>query len=300
MYLPKVTNVGECLLTCQAGLTDVYMPIVSVVRYADFWGCSALSSVDFPCVESVFGHGSYGAFERCGVQAASFQACNTFGDRAFFSCYSLMSLYALGNVVASLPSQRAFWSSPMSLSSYTGSFGSIYVPEWLYSSYVSAANWSVYSSRMASVPLSVGSVAPLSLSVAHANGVTITLLEIEDDVATVNMTESSSGHEGICLEMPTEEDETYVLEFELRFKDTTFTSSYVVGFKVTNTPWTSYSDYTWCPNNIPRDLESHRHRWVFRSVGDRVYLSFEFDGLSDRTNTLESRDLTIRKARWDL
>jgi len=53
--------------------------------------------------------------------------------------------------VATLNHVNAFYSTPMSLSSYTGSFGSIYVPASLVNAYKSATNWATYSSRITAI-----------------------------------------------------------------------------------------------------------------------------------------------------
>ena len=56
------------------------------------------------------------------------------------------------NRIVSLGNKNAFYNTPMSKSTYTGSFGSIYVPASLVNSYKTATNWSTYSARITSIP----------------------------------------------------------------------------------------------------------------------------------------------------
>ena len=62
-----------------------------------------------------------------------------------------MSLYLLGSSLVILSNKNAFSGTPMSLSTYTGSFGSIYVPASLLASYKAATNWTTYSKRFVGV-----------------------------------------------------------------------------------------------------------------------------------------------------
>ena len=98
---------------------------VSTVRYYAFWGCSALTAVSFP-------------------------ECTYIGSYTFHNCRSLLSLYLAGHSVAQLDNASAFTGTPMS-KSVSGTYGSIFVPASLYSDYIIANNWSVYSSRFVSV-----------------------------------------------------------------------------------------------------------------------------------------------------
>lgn len=110
-----------------------------------FQGCSSLSSVSFPSVASV---GNY-AFQNCrSLTTVSLPKVGYVGNYAFSSCSALMSLYILRSSNAILAGSSAFLNTPMVDSTYTGSFGSIYVPASLVSDYKAANNWSVYSDRI--------------------------------------------------------------------------------------------------------------------------------------------------------
>ena len=60
-----------------------------------------------------------------------------------------MKLYLLSTSVVTLSNKNAFTLTPMSNSTYTGNFGSIYVPMSLVSAYKTATNWATYSARIA-------------------------------------------------------------------------------------------------------------------------------------------------------
>jgi hypothetical protein len=57
----------------------------------------------------------------------------------------------MNSSVCVLSDRYAFGGTPLSSSSLTGTFGSIYVPASLYNAYKTAANWSFYSARFVSV-----------------------------------------------------------------------------------------------------------------------------------------------------
>ena len=93
-------------------------------------------------------------FARCSsLTTVSFPSAKYISTSAFYRCYNLLSFYLMGSSVASLANVNAFASTPISnyTSSTGGVHGSIFVPASLYNSYLTAANWSLYSSRIVSV-----------------------------------------------------------------------------------------------------------------------------------------------------
>jgi hypothetical protein len=54
--------------------------------------------------------------------------------------------------VVTLSGAAVFTSTPMSNSTYTGEFGSIYVPASLVDAYKSATNWTTYANRITALP----------------------------------------------------------------------------------------------------------------------------------------------------
>lgn len=110
-----------------------------------FFSCSALTTVSFPSVTII---GNY-AFQNCSaLTTVSFPNATSIGTSAFYGCRALTTAVFLASSVAVLGNVSAFRSTPMSNSTYTGSFGSIYVPASLVSDYKVAANWSAFAARI--------------------------------------------------------------------------------------------------------------------------------------------------------
>ena len=145
---PAVTQLfASTFYNCTA-LNSVYCPAVINIQQYAFNRCLSLTSVSFPLVSQI---GNY-AFYRCsGLATASFPAVTSIGSSAFYSCIGLVSLYMLGSSMASLGSKNAFFYTPMDDSTYTGNFGSIYVPASLVSEYQAASNWSYYADRITAI-----------------------------------------------------------------------------------------------------------------------------------------------------
>ena len=94
--------------------------------------------------------------ERCNALSTvtlNWTSATQISNRAFSQCYNLLSFYLLGPTVLPLQNINAFATTP--ISNYTtstgGVYGSIYVPESLYSSYITATNWATYSARFVSM-----------------------------------------------------------------------------------------------------------------------------------------------------
>jgi len=116
------------------------------MNYA-FANCYSLASINIPNASKI---GSC-AFSSCtGLVWASFPKCSSFYSSAFYGCAKLESLYLFCYSIPNL-AINAFYATPLSSSKYLGHFGSIYVRESLYSSYITATNWRYYSSRIVSM-----------------------------------------------------------------------------------------------------------------------------------------------------
>lgn len=143
----SVTSIGDYAFYGCSALTTASFPTATSIGSNAFRYCSALTTASFPNITSI---GHY-AFHGCSSLAtASFPNVTRIGNYAFQLCSKLSSLYFMGSMVASLGA-GAFFSTPMSVSTYLGYFGSIYVPASLLTAYRTAANWSVYSSRFVGV-----------------------------------------------------------------------------------------------------------------------------------------------------
>lgn len=120
--------------------------ITSIGDYA-FYGCSSLSTVNLPNVITI---GS-SAFRYCtALGAIELPKAESIGSLAFAGCTSLSSVSLYGSTIISI-GINIFYSTPIANSSFTGAFGSIYVPTSLVASYQVATNWSQYSERFVGV-----------------------------------------------------------------------------------------------------------------------------------------------------
>lgn len=78
----------------------------------------------------------------------SFPSASSIGSYAFCKCSNLSTINLLSTSVCTLINSNAFFATPIQYSSYTGSYGSIFVPESLVSDYKVASGWSYYSDRI--------------------------------------------------------------------------------------------------------------------------------------------------------
>lgn len=145
--LPNINTVGSNAFNgCTSMLTASIPKVTRVYHYA-FNNCNSLASIDLPKCSYIYSN----AFANCiklskvniGVDASS---CHI-ESSAFYNCNSLTNFTILTPDVAVLK-KSVFVSTPMSNSTYTGSFGSIYVPASLVNSYKAASNWSYYADRI--------------------------------------------------------------------------------------------------------------------------------------------------------
>ena len=127
MGLTGVTGIG---LKGQQNLKYASLPSCTAITAQAFAGCYSLKQFAVPSTASI-------------IYAS-----------AFLNCSSLMSLLLLReSAITVLSNVNAFANTPLSVS-VNGVYGSIYVPEGLYQSYITATNWSIYKNRIVSVPLS--------------------------------------------------------------------------------------------------------------------------------------------------
>ena len=147
--LPAATTIGNYAFCSCYSLTSVSLPVATTIGSSAFYNCSSLTSVNLPVATTI---GNYAFYNCSSLTSVSLPAATTIGDDAFRYCYNLLSLYLLGSSILTLQGSSAFWSTP--ISGYTtatgGVYGSIYVPSSLYNSYLTATNWSIFSSRFVS------------------------------------------------------------------------------------------------------------------------------------------------------
>lgn len=128
VVLPTMVTCGSYVFTDCVSLTDVSLPQLGTLGIATFNKCLNLSMISLP-------------------KASIIQRS------AFASCYHLLSLYLMSNSRVYLNNSSAFNSTPIGgyTASTGGVYGSIFVPASLYSDYLTANYWSLYSDRFVSV-----------------------------------------------------------------------------------------------------------------------------------------------------
>ena len=143
---------GNAFSHCKR-LASISFPICSYIGVSAFFNCQTLTSVSFPACTSM----ENGAFRSCTrLTSADFGGNSTVSkcviySSVFLSCKSLTNLTLRYSIVATLSNINTFTDTPMSLSTLTGSFGSIYVPLSLVDAYKAATNWATYADRITAI-----------------------------------------------------------------------------------------------------------------------------------------------------
>ena len=146
---PACTSVGGSAFQYCNTLTNINFPVCRSIGTYAFTGCDSLTSIVFPACASI----GMSAFNSCAsLTNATFPECSYIGNYAFYSCPNLVTLKLDYSSVATLGGISVFTKTPMSASSYTGTFGSIYVPASLVDAYKSATNWTTYANRITALP----------------------------------------------------------------------------------------------------------------------------------------------------
>lgn len=142
-------DVGEGAFNSCTSLVSISLPICSNVRTIAFRGCTALASISMASCRKI----GNSAFASCtSLSAVNAGTCGYIGSYAFSYCTSLVSLDLSG--VPSVPTigASAFYRTPIGgYSASAGRYGSVYVPSSLWSSFITAPNWSSISARIVSV-----------------------------------------------------------------------------------------------------------------------------------------------------
>ena len=142
---PVCTSIGSNTFYSCRSLTSINFPVCTSIGSSAFCYCVELPAVKFPACTII---GNY-AFSFCSkLTSGNFPVCTSIGGSAFYSCSKLTNLTLGASSVATLANARVFYSTPMSISTLTGSFGSIYVPHPLVNLYKSATNWTTYANRI--------------------------------------------------------------------------------------------------------------------------------------------------------
>ena len=146
---PACTSIGAYVFDDCTSLTTVSFPVCTSINYGGFSYCTSLTTVSFPACTSI---GTY-AFHNCSsLTTVSFPACTSIGSSAFNYCRKLISLYLTGSNLCNLLNSNAFSTTPIGgYSASAGTYGSIYVPASMLTSYQTATNWTYFSSRFVGI-----------------------------------------------------------------------------------------------------------------------------------------------------
>lgn len=143
---PKCTLLNNQAIQACSSLQTISLPLCSVIGASAFQQDIVLQEINLPACNYIMSY----AFSNCTrMSKVILPTCSKLsGANIFIRCYSLSQLYLLSSSVCSLTNTNAFQNTPMSVSSYLGYYGSIYVPSSLVDAYKSATNWSYYSDRI--------------------------------------------------------------------------------------------------------------------------------------------------------
>ena len=145
---PVVTWISDNAFNDCISLTTADFPIAKIIGSSAFYQCSGLTTVSFP--EATFIN--FNAFYKCTSLTTVNAAAPIIGSSAFYNCYNLKSLYLTGSSLCTLSNSNAFTSTPIGgYSTSAGTYGNIYVPASLLTSYQTATNWTYFSSRFVGI-----------------------------------------------------------------------------------------------------------------------------------------------------
>lgn len=128
--LPNCAEIGSSAFDYCASLTTISIPECLRLVNLAFNNCTQLSKISLPKVKKIY-------------------------PQVFTGCISLTVVDLTQNSNIIDLGTNAFSTTPMVNSTYTGNFGSIYVPSSLYSQYIVATNWSNISARITSTSVPV-------------------------------------------------------------------------------------------------------------------------------------------------
>lgn len=143
--LPVCATVDRNAFGYCRNLSSVSLPACTSVASYAFAGCSALTAISLPACEYI----GMSAFQSCSALSVAYlNACLSMSG-VFGNCRALMSVYMLASSVCSIGAST-FYHTPMLNSTYTGSYGSVFVPSSLYADYIVSNYWSGIADRITS------------------------------------------------------------------------------------------------------------------------------------------------------
>ena len=156
VYLPSCGRIGSSAFAGCTSLSEISLPSCSFVADRGFYYCRSLQRVNLPSCTTLYYSYCFGVCDS--LSAAFLPKCTTIGASAFIYCLSLTELYLteVSNATWVIGTD-AFYNTPMVDSTLTGVYGSIYVPQSLYSDFVASSVWTSVSSRIVSVTVAEAS-----------------------------------------------------------------------------------------------------------------------------------------------
>lgn len=135
----EITTVATYAFCSCSNLTRVNLPVTTVLESRAFQGCSKLTSVSVPSLQEI---GRF-AFSMCYLLSSiELPSVTSIYGNAFQNCSALTTIYLTGSSLCTLASTTAFNDTGLT---------SIYVPASLYSDYIIAPVWSLYSNKFVSI-----------------------------------------------------------------------------------------------------------------------------------------------------
>lgn len=142
--LPTCININMSAFSSCSSLSSINLPACESISGSAFYSCVALPSVYLPNCKYI----GYSGFRFCSeLSTVVLPNIERIETGAFASCPKLSVVRLTGNSVAYLGGSAAFGSTPITLSSYLGYFGSIGVRQSLLESWKTKTNWTYLSAR---------------------------------------------------------------------------------------------------------------------------------------------------------
>lgn len=130
-------------------------PACTSIAVGAFNNCSVMYDVSFPLCTTITGitTSTSATFYNCtALTIVSFPKLSLLSTGYIFAgCTNLMRIYLMNSIVCTLNTTSAFRYTPITDSTYKGTFGSIYVPSSLLASYKAATNWKTISARIVGI-----------------------------------------------------------------------------------------------------------------------------------------------------
>ena len=198
--LPICSSIGAYTFYKCSSLISINLPTCVRIGYYAFQSCQSLTSVNLPVCTTIDGS----VFSNCiSLSTVNLPVCSSITYGTFYGCTSLTSLTLGYSSVVNLNSTNAFNLTPMSVSTLTGTFGSIYVPASLVDAYKLATNWTVYSSRICGIeriediddmiiPLNTSKVCEVQLIGFETTQENVTITSNNEDMLNISNIQSSA------------------------------------------------------------------------------------------------------------